>query len=230
MATLTKDTVENVLQIVSDLRGEASTNTDASRIRAVSRAERDFAKRRFWRTHLIKDQSIGTGDGSTADFTIGSSTYPFRMKGLMEVFVGGTTEDKRYEITDFANYKQRYNANNSDRIAYEFFDVANDLWKVHINPTPSTGDAITASWYFEPPKRTATTDYVICPNMDIIARLALAYIYENEEETEKQQTQLQIAEQLINEYEGIEQAPNQNQLYSVSTITDPLGHRGIGTY
>jgi hypothetical protein len=230
MATLTKDTVENILQIVSDLRGESATNTDASRIRAVSRAERDFAKRRFWRTHLIKDQSIGTGDATTADFTLGSATYPFRMKGLMEVFVGGTTEDKRLEITDFATYKQLYNANNSAQICYEWFDVANDAWKVHLNRVPATGDAITGSWYFEPPKRTATTDSVICPNMDIIARLTLAYLYENEEELEKQQVQLQLAEQLIQEYEGIEEAPNQNQLYGVKTLINPLGNRGIGSY
>jgi hypothetical protein len=108
MATLTADTVSYVLQIVSDLRGETTTNTDANRIRAVSRAERDFAKGRFWRTHLLRDQTT-TGDGSSTSFAIGSSSYPMRMKGLMEVFVGGTAEAHRYQVVDYAAFINLYN-------------------------------------------------------------------------------------------------------------------------
>lgn len=228
MATLTSDTVTNILQIVSDLRGETTTNTDANRIRAVSRAERDFAKRRFWRTHLLRDQTT-TGDGSATSFTIGSATYPMRMKGLMEVFVGGTTEAQRYQVVDYAQFKNLYNQNNSMQICYEWYDADNDLWKVRINPVVDNGVTITYSYFWEPPKRTLASDTVVCPNMDIIARLALAYTYEGEDD-EKFKEQLQLAETLIAEYEALEDTPAIGQLYSMGPIESSVRPRGIGSY
>lgn len=228
MATLTADTVENVCQIISDLRGESSTNTDASRIRAVSRAERDYARRRFWRTHYLKNQTM-SGDGG-ADYTIGSSTFPMRMKGLAEVFVGGTTEDKRYQIVDFNAFKNLYNRNNATQVVYEWYDATNDLWKVRINPVVPSGTTITYSYFWEPPKRTLTTDLVVCPNIKIIGLLALADIYDGEDESESADAKKQEAEQLIAELTGLENAPAQNQLIQIQPIESQIQSRGLGTY
>lgn len=229
MATITGETVSNILQMVSDLRGESSTNTDAVRIRFVSLAERDYALRMFWRTHLLRDQTQ-SGDGTTSSFTIGSSTYPMRLKGLSEVFVGGTTEDKRYEVLDFFKYKNVYNNNNAARIAHEWYDAANDLWKMKINPTPANGDVITYSYFWEPPKRTSTSDVVVCPKIRIIVLLTLAYIYDTEDEIQKSQLERQEAEQLLEELEGIEEAPAVNQLYAMGPIESATRSRGIGSY
>jgi hypothetical protein len=228
MATQTATTVLTILQMISDARGETSTNTDAARIRAVSRAERDFAKRRFWRIHLLKDQTT-TGDGSNSNFTIGSSSYPMRAKGLTEVFVGGTTEDKRYQVVDFSQFKLLYNGNNAAQIAYEWYDATNDLWKMKINPTPGNGDTITYSYFWEPPTRTSTSDTVVCYNMDILFRLALAYIYEGEDE-DKYKEQLALAESLIDETTGMENSPAQGQLYVMGAIENISKNRGIGSY
>jgi len=229
MATLQSDTVQNVLQIVSDLRGETSTNTDAVRIRAVSRAERDFALRHFFRTHLLIDQTT-TGDGSNSNFTIGSTAYPMRFKGLAELYVGGTTSDKRYDLVDAPTFRTRYNANNADLIAYEWYDAANDAWKVKINPTPENGVTITYSYYWEPPKRTATSDVVVCPNMDILARLAMAYIYEGEDEPQKAQDNFALAEQLIDEVLGQETSPAIGTRIAMDAIENDGKPRGLGTY
>ena len=184
----------------------------------------------FFRIHLIKDQSIGTGDAVTSTFTIGSATYPMRMKGLCEVFVGGTLESDRIEVLDFADYKVRYNNNNSDRIAYEYYDQANDLWKVKINPVPASGDAITGSWYFIPPTRTLTTELVLCENSDIITHLALARLYHSEDELQKEQLELKAAEDLIGELMGRENAPAVGQTYSMKATENTGGNRGIGNY
>lgn len=228
MATLYKSTVADVLQIVSDLRGESSTNTDASRIRSVSRAEQDFAKRKYWRLFLLPDQTQ-SGDGSASTFTVGSATYPMREKGLAEVFVGGTTEDKRCTVVDFFKYKAMYNGNASARLVYEYYDVANDLWKMKVNPVPANGDTITYSYFWVPPTRTATSDAVVCPNFDILARLALAYTYEGEDE-DKYQDELLIVEQLIEEEYGKSNSPAQNQLYAMESIVNSVRPRGIGSY
>lgn len=225
MASLTADTVQNILEIISDWRGESSTNTDAKRIRAVSRAERDIARRGNFRVHLVKNQSIGTGDGTTVDFTIGTTIYPMRMKGLTELFINGTTEDKRVEVVDFTEYKLRYNSNNADRIAYEYYDQANDAWKVRLNPAPSSGSDITASWFFEPPKRTATTDTVIAPDINIIAHMALADLYKSEEEDDIRMDELQMAENLYKEFLGRENSPAQNQTYNMKTRERGIGER-----
>lgn len=228
MATQTACTVLTILQLISDLRGESSTNTDAGRIRLVSRAERDYALRMAWRTHLLRDQTT-TGDGSSTSFTIGSASYPMRMKGLTEVFVGGTTEDKRHSIVDFNTFKILYNSDTSTKMVYEWYDAANDLWKMRINPTPANGDTITYSHYWEPPTRTLATDTVVCPKPELIARLALSYIYEGEDE-EKYKEQQVLAEQLIQELTGMENSPAVGQTYSFGSVENPLGNRGIGSY
>lgn len=223
-------TITEILQVISDLRGETNTNTDASRIRGISRGERDFAKRRFYRMHMVKDQSIGTGDDTTADFTVGTSTYPMRMKGLTEVFVGGTTEDKRRQVVDFNVYKARVNQNTSDPIAYEYFDQATRVWKVHINPIPSTGDAVTASWFYMPPVKTLVSEYVVVEDPYIPAYLALADIYHGEDELQLEQLARQEAESRIEELSGIEEAPAVNQQYAMTAIENATRNRGIGTY
>lgn len=225
MATQTAGTVNDVLQIISDLRGESTVNTNADRIRAVSRANRDFALRRFWRTHYIKDQTVA---GGSADITIGTASFPMRMKGLAELFVGGTTEDKRYPVVDFNVYKLRYNANNAEHLAYEWYDKTNDVWKVHINPTPS--ETITYSYFWEPPTLTSTSDVVVCPNLKAIALLALGDIYMGEDETQKALLSKQEAEQMIEELEGIDDAPAENQSYTVEAIENVDKRRGFGTY
>jgi len=223
-------TVSNICQVISDLRGESTTNTNANRIRAISNAEQDFARRRFWRIHRLIDQAIGTGDGTTSAFTIGSSTYPYRPKGLFELFVGGTTEDKRYQVVDEGRFKLLFNQDNSVHIAYEYYDVANDVWKIKINPTPSNTLAITGSYYFMPPTRTLTTDSIPCYNDHIIARSALAAIYHAEDELSKEQQQLQEVEQLIEEAIGIENTPAIGQTISMMAIENSSRPMGIGTY
>lgn len=230
MASLTAFLVSDILQIISDYRGESNVNSNANRIRAVSRAERSLARRKFFRIHLVKDQSIGTGDGTTSSFSIGSTTYPMRMKGLAEIFVGGTTEDKRITVVDFTQYKNGVNQNANARLAYEWFDQANNAWKVKINPVPSNGDAITASWFYLPPVRTATTDYVVCEDPNIIAYLAAADIYQGEDEKQSKQLALKDAEDLIGSLMGIEEAPAVGQVYQVAPIESTTRPRGIGSY
>lgn len=223
--------VSDILQIISDLRGESSVNTAASRVRAISRAERDIAKRRFYRMHLVKDQSLGTGDDSTSVFTIGSATYPMRMKGTAEIFVGGLdSESYRRSVVDFNVYKNLIARNASATIAYEYFDQANRLWKVKINPIPSTDDPIYASWFYLPPVRTLTTEYVVVEDPFIPAYLALADIYHGEDELQLEQLARQEAEARIGEMDGIEEAPAVNQLYTMPAIENSIRGRGIGTY
>jgi len=223
-------TISSILEIVSDLRGESTTNTDASRVRAVSRAERDFARRMFFRVHLKRLVTGGTGDGSTQDFEIGSTTYPMRPKGLTEVFVGGTTEDKRYQVIDYHRYINEYNKNNSERIAYEWFDVTSDKWKVHINPAPASGDIVYYSHFFEPAAKISDSDSVYCSNPMILAKLALVDIYYAEDEDDKAEATANEAEQLISEVMGIENSPAINQTYSVGSIENSIRPHGIGSY
>jgi hypothetical protein len=158
------------------------------------------------------------------------------MKGLTEVFVAKTSdtdktqESMRYQIVDFNVYKEKFNANNSEHLVYEWFDAANDLWKVHINPAPAATDTITYSYYWEPPAKTGTTDEVICPDLNILARLALGDIYDGEDEQDLSDKQKNIAEQLISEVIGKENAPAVNQLYTMGAIENSLGIKGFGTY
>lgn len=228
MATAIQGTVNDILQIVSDERGESSVNTDASRIRAVSRAEQECAKRMNWRIFRLMDQTAA-GDGSSSSFTIGSAAYPMRPKGLFEVFVGGTTEAQRHSIVDAAEFKVLYNRNNSALLAYEWYDVANDAWKMKVSPTPANGDVITYSYFWVPPTRTAANNAVLSQNFDILARLALAYTYEGEDE-DKYKDQLMLAENLINDEMGKEIAPAPGQLYSMGNPTNFTRPRGIGSY
>lgn len=228
MATLYRDTVENVLQDVSDLRGESSTNTDNIRIRALSRQERALAKRKLWKLFNLPNQT-DTGDG-TNDYEIGSATYPMRQQGLSEVFVGGTTADKAYQIVDFHKFKELYNQNNSNQIVYLWFDAANDAWKMHINPAPETGVTITYSYFWIPPKRTADTDYVYSVDMEALTRLTLSELYELEDEAEKAVEQRQIAEEIISEAMGYDNSPNYNQLFKFDAIENASQTRGIGGY
>lgn len=223
-------TITSILQMVSDLRGESATNTDASRVRAVSRAEQDFAGRMFFRVHLKRLVSAGTGDGTTQDFTIGSTSFPMRMKGLTEVSVGGTTEDKRYQVIDYHTYINQVNNDNSRRIAYEWFDVTNDLWKVHINPAPASGSTVYYSYFYEPAAKTSASDNVYCPRPKILAKLALKDIYEGEDEDDKADTVAQEAEQLISEVMGIENSPAINQVYTMGSIENSTRSRGVGSY
>jgi len=234
MGTNTKTTVLDILQQISDLRGESSTNTDANRIRFVSRAERDFARRFLWRIFLLPNQTtVGT---AVNDYTIGSATYPFRVKGLMEVFVDTTgdsdvtQESCRYQIVDYATYKNLYNRNNAERLVYEWYDVANDLWKMHINPAPEATETITYSFFWEPPTRTLTTDAVVCPNPKILALLAAADLYDSEDELQKAQLYKNEAEQLISELQSLEVMPAVNQLYSMGAIESSVSEHGLGNY
>jgi hypothetical protein len=231
MATNINVLVSSVLQIISDLRGESSTNTDAVRIRAVSRANKDFALRKFWKFYLMPNQSLA-GSGVN-DYTIGSATYPMRYKGLAELFVSDSTtqeEDERYEVLDFNIYKNQYNRNNSNQIAYEWYDKANDVWKVHINPAPEATDTIYYSYYWEPPTLTATTDYCVCPNPKVIALMASAEIHESEDERDTAKDEKNEAEQLISELQGQDNSPAQNQLYGMGALESSISPHGIGNY
>lgn len=230
MATTSNVLVSTICQKISDLRGESSADTSAKRIRFISEAEQELARRMFFRIHLARNQSIGTGDGTTTAFTVGNATFPMRMKGLSELFVGGTLESDRIEILDFADYKVRYNNDNSAMIGYEYYNQSMDAWRVQINPAPASGDAITASWYFIPPARTLTTEYVLCENPDIVTHLALAKLYHSEDELQKEQLELKTAEDLIGEMMGRENSPAVGQTYSMKATENTGGNRGIGTY
>lgn len=231
MATLTHSTVNDVLQIISDLRGESSVNTDASRIRIISRAYQDFSVRKYWRVFKLHDQTT-TANGTDRSYAFGSTNYPARPQGksLCEVFVGGTTEDKRHDIVDFSEYKVRVNNNASDKVAYEWYDAANDAWKMYINPLPASGDTITYSYFWCPPAVTTTAGVIVCPNTDIIALLALKDIYSAEDELQKSQLAAQDADNLITEQFGYENSPAEGQRYSMGAIENSGRNRGIGSY
>jgi len=229
MATNYKKTVQDVLQVIADKRGESSVNSDASRIRAVSKAEQDFALRKFWNLFLLIDQTT-TGDGSSSSFSVGSTSYPMREKGLSEIFVGGTTEDKRTRIIGYTAFKNEYNRNTWSRIATQWYDAANDAWKIKINPVPADSEVITYSYFWVPPTRTATTDPIITPDINIVAYLALAEMYESEEEDEKVLDVLGKAEALIGTQEGIEEAPAVGQIITMGTQENSIRSRGIGSY
>lgn len=225
----TKDTVENICQIISDWRGESATNTNASRIRAISRSNIVFSKRHYWRTHILPDQTT-TGDGSTSTFTIGSATYPMRLKGLTELFVGGTTEDKRVALVDYFAFKNQVNNDNGARVAYEYFDAANDVWKVKINPAPDNGATIYYTYFWQAPKLDDVADTVVCENMEIIAHMALSEIYFGEDEDDKAIAESNLAERLIIDLIGTETMPAKGQTYSMTAIENSITPRGIGSY
>ena len=141
-----------------------------------------------------------------------------RLKGLSEVFVGGTLESNRYTIIDQNDYRKAFNYNNSALLCYQWYDMANDKWMLHISPD-KTGDTITYTYYFQAPAVTTTAGIVFTPDPDIIARRALAYIYEGEDE-EKYQEQYMLSEQMAKSWDQNEDQPNVNQHYSMSANTD----------
>lgn len=224
MSTQIKSTVQDILQIVADVRGETTVDVSAKRIRAVARGDSDFANRKFWHFYRLPDQTM-SGTGSN-DLTIGSSTRPCRVKGLMELFVGSTIEGNRYNIVSYETFKSRFNQNNSEKNCYIWYDAANDLWKIHFSVIPTASETVTYTYFWEPATQTLTTDSVITPNPDIQARLANAYLFEGDDE-EKYQDQLAIAESLIGEEEGKEEQPSVNE---VITFGMPSQTKGLGTY
>lgn len=225
--TNVQHTVSDILQIMADLRGESTVSTEAKRIRAISRANQDFSKRDYWVTHQLIEQTI-TGDGSNS-YTIGSASYPMRKKGLVEVYVGGTAESQRYSLVDRQVFNNLYNRNNNARIAYEWYDAANDQWKVRINPTVDS-DTIYYSYFFEPADVTATSDTVVCENPYILAYLALAIIHEGEDENQEALLDKRNAEVLISDCSKVEDMPAINQLYAMGAIENSISNHGIGTY
>jgi hypothetical protein len=198
------------------------------RIRALSRQERQLAKRRLWKLFILPNQT-DTGDG-TNDYEIGSATYPMRTNGLSELWVGGTTADKAYQIVDYHKYKDLYNRNNSNQIVYTWYDAANDMIKAHINPAPETGAAITYSYFWLPPERTTDADYVYSIDMEALARLTMAELFELEDEVDKSYEQRQLAEKIIDEAIGHDNSPNMNQLFKFESIENMGQNRGIGGY
>ena len=224
MATQIKSTVQDILQIIADVRGETTVDSSAKRIRAVARSDADFANRRFWHFYRLPNQTM-SGTGSN-DLTIGDTNHPCRVHGLSELFVGDTIEGNRFEIVSYETFKVRYNNNNSDKICYQWYDAANDLWKVHFSVIPTVSETVTYTYYWEPATQTTTTDTVITPNPDIQARLANAYIYEGDDE-DKYQDQLAIAEASISEEEGKEEQPNVGQ---VQVFGMPARTLGFGSY
>jgi len=223
MATLYSDTVSSILDTISDLRGETTTNTDAKRIRAISRAEISIAKQIGSKIFYLPDQTI-TSTGA-ATYTIATTTHPLRNKGLVEVFVNGTTEDCRYKITEPEAFKEEYNENNSAQLCYVTYNPTTDNWSLTISPNPDTGVTIYYSYYWIPPKRTSTSDSVYCLNMEALARQALAEIYDSEDEDDKAAIERNKAQQLLSTENQTEEAPSQSQNYVMSG-----NERGIGTY
>jgi hypothetical protein len=224
MATLINTVISDVLELISDLRGESTTNTNASRIRAVSRANQTIAKKRLWK--FYRKELTVTANGTDQDFTIGSTTYEMRPGGLSEVYVGGITEDCKYQLIKFEDYKYLITQDASSLLAYEWYDAANDAWKVHLSQIPVTATVIYYTFYFLPPKKTTTAQYVMSPDIDIIARYALAYIYEGEDE-DKYQTELQMAEAMMAKYESDDDAIPKGQQVTFG-VSNSVG--GIGTY
>lgn len=158
------------------------------------------------------------------------SGYPAREKGLTEVYVDGTTSSHRYQIVDYSRFRAEKSMNDAAKIAFEWYDAANDEWKMRINATLTASNTIYHTFYWEPEEVTETTDTVVCSNPDIIAYLALARLYESEEEQQMAIAAKRFAEGLIDELEGINEMPAENQTYSLGAVENSVGSNGIGTY
>lgn len=141
-----------------------------------------------------------------------------------------TLESQKYFIVDFNVYKTLYNASNGSRMVYEWFDAANDAWKMYVNPAPTSSETITYTYYWEPPELTLTSEYVICPNIRIISLLGLAEIYDSEDEGDLAKEKRNEAEQLIVEIVGLDNSPAINQIYGVNPVESGMSDRGVGTY
>lgn len=223
------NTVQQILEAVSDIKGESSTNVDAIRIRFVARAVNNFANRRFWLIHLKRNSTV-TADGVNQDYTIGDSTYTMRKNGLAEVYVGGLTEDKRYELVDFMKYQNLINQNPTGQYVYEWYDQANDLWKLHLSKLPDNGTTIYYSHFYIPIDVTSTSSTVICYDMDYIISSVLGFVYQSEEDPETAAMYKNEAEQTMKAMEGLEEAPAHNQLKTMSPYQSGTRDRGYGTY
>lgn len=227
-----KYTVQDILQGIADIRGEATLDTSAFRIRCVSNAEKDFHSRKLWSFLLLPNQTQVGSD--VADYTLGTASYLYRMKGLDEVYVTTTgetpNESNKYSIVDFNEYKRRYSQNNAEQMVYEWYDVANDLWKMHINPAPTSLQTITYSFYWEAPIRTQTTDPVICSDKRLLSCLAAGLVFDSEDEKENAVTYKTEGEQRITTMMGLDNSPSKNQLYSFGAIENNPRPRGIGSY
>lgn len=224
MATPYKATVESILEAISDYRGENTTNTDARRIRAVSRSEGTIAQRTNWELNQINNQTI-TSTG-VATYTVGSTDYPLREKGMIELFVDGTAETNRYTICDAKTFKQLYNDNPLNQLYFVEYVPATDIWQVTISPTPETGITITYSYFWTPPERTLTTDSVVCIDMEALARLALAEVYDGEDEPEKAAIERNKVEQILSGAQQIDDGPATGQTY----VDSGNNSSGIGNY
>lgn len=228
MATLNQGTVNDILERISDLRGENATITDNVRVRAVSRQEQSLAKRFFSKLFLLQDQTT-TGTGLNS-YTLGSSTYPVNQKGLSEVFVGDTLESSRYKIVDFFNFKDLYNRDSTAKLAYQYYDIANNLWKMYLSPAPTASETIYYSYFWMPPTRTQSSDAVVSFDFEALARLALADLYEAEDEDDKAFDQRTIAEQIINDALSQENTTPIGQNFSMGSSSNAGRNRGFGTY
>lgn len=224
MASNLHYTVSDICQLISDLRGESTLNTDASRIRFVSKADQDFSRRKFWNFYLLADQSMA-GNG-TGIYTIGDATHPMRPKGLTDFRVGGTSESYRYSIVNMQTYRDRVSSSSTAYVCHEWFDAANDVWKVTVNASPAASETIYYSYYWTPPTHTASSDVVISPNPYIQAKLALAEIYFAEGEYDLADGLRNEVEQLIADEMGVDNAPAVNQLIAMPIY----GASGIGSY
>jgi len=71
---------------------------------------------------------------------------------------------------------------------------------------------------------------VICPNVIILALLALGEIYKSEDERDLSLEVKNEAEQLISECVGKENSPAVNQLISMGSIENITSSHGIGSY
>jgi len=214
----------DVLQLVSDLRGEATVNTDASRIRAVSRANQTIAKKRLWKFYR-KDLTV-TANGTDQDFEIGSATYEMGPGRLSEVYVDGVANTNKYELVDPNEYRSLVSVDSTVKIAYEWYDVANNKWKVRLSQTPDNGTVVYYTFYYLPPAITTTAGVVLAPDIDIPARYALAYILQGEDE-DTYQTEIQMAEAMLQKYEQDDDSLPKGQLKTFG-VSASIG--GYGTY
>lgn len=222
MATLFTATVSDILDYLSDIRGESTTNTDAKRIRAVSRAERSIAKRSPWELFYIPDQTI-TSTGATT-YTIASTTYPLRNKGLKEVFVNGTNSTNRYNIIDQSSFKDAYSENALQQMCYVYYDAANDAWKLFLSPTPESGVTITYSYFWQPPKRTSTSDTIYTVNDEAVTRTALAEIYDSEDEGELAALERNKVENILVNEIDVEEGAAPGQTFIMTPYTNGFGN------
>jgi hypothetical protein len=111
-------------------------------------------------------------------------------------------------------------------VAYEWYDAANNKWKVRLSQIPDNGTIIYYTFYYLPPTLTLTSHSVISPDIDIPARYALSYILQGEDE-DTYQTELQMAEAMLQKYEEDDDAIPRGQLKTFG-VSDSIG--GYGTY